>query len=559
MSSIRKTREVADGRRIQLHLELLEDRTLLDASFNQVYVGVLYQELLGRDVDPTGLAAWSGLLNAGVSPYSVVMEIMQSLETRTYVVQDLYQSILGRAPDPTGLAAWVNLLGSGPGMLPTLQSIMLGSSEFFTDAGGTNSGFLDSLWRHALGRGIDASGAASFGSFLAAGGQRMVAAQMVLNSGEAATTIVNNDYQGVLSRNPDPGGLAAWSQVFHDDNQAVVAGHLASPEFSGNVGAQLAAVGGLPSLPSLGDIRNAAKRIYDGLASFVQGLAAAARAVWTGLGNLKNTLVQGAQQLLLGKLTITVPANPLTFTAAEGDTTASPSQLTFAIKNTGGTVTGATAHVQGVSLVNGDPHFHITVSPKVPVDLAPGQSVTVTVTCSDPLGQFQLPSGQSAGSFSDTVRVTGNPGEAMDIGVRVNVGTKGQYLGEFLGTISENGADGNGAFSATLDGQASMTVTTSTSGGFDYSGTVTFKQSTGVNIEDFSNGGSAISFSGHVANLTGALTQFTVNLGEGMLTCNGSFSGTPSIFFGTCTYSNPGENDSDSGSGFKFNLTKQSG
>jgi hypothetical protein len=136
----------------------------------------------------------------------------------------------------------------------------------------------------------------------------------------------------------------------------------------------------------------------------------------------------------------------------------------------------------------------------------------------------------------------------------------GSLSGTLSGTVSENGADGNGAFTATLSGPMSITIKASASGGFDYSGSVTLQQSNGQDVEDFTvqNG----SFGGHVASLNGIATMFTISLNEGSLRCTGTFSGnvfsggtfSGNVFSGTCTYSNPGENNSDSGSGFTFRL-----
>jgi len=63
-------------------------------------INSLYQELLGRAPDPTGIAA-----NAGASADTIRESIMASPEYNNQNVNTIYEDLLGRAPDPTGIAA----------------------------------------------------------------------------------------------------------------------------------------------------------------------------------------------------------------------------------------------------------------------------------------------------------------------------------------------------------------------------------------------------------------------------------------------------------------------
>ena len=68
-------------------------------------------------------------------------------------------------------------------------------------------------------------------------------AQLVINSDEAGRLAVENDYQAVLGRGSDPGGLAAWLQVYHDDNPPVVGGLASSPESTTSLASKAAKAG----------------------------------------------------------------------------------------------------------------------------------------------------------------------------------------------------------------------------------------------------------------------------------------------------------------------------
>src|SRR5262249_9490379 len=82
-------------------VEPLEDRTLfstnqglgltlLPAAVNPLVVNSLYQTVLQRPVDPTGLATWSAALGSGQSAPQAVLGILNSPEGRANQVQSLY-------------------------------------------------------------------------------------------------------------------------------------------------------------------------------------------------------------------------------------------------------------------------------------------------------------------------------------------------------------------------------------------------------------------------------------------------------------------------------------
>src|SRR5439155_12361680 len=83
------------------------------SSSNQAFVAQVYLDLLHRPADAGGLAAWTGLLDQGVSRPAVVEAMESSLEYRTDLVQSLYTQYLHRNADPGGLNGFVAFLRSG--------------------------------------------------------------------------------------------------------------------------------------------------------------------------------------------------------------------------------------------------------------------------------------------------------------------------------------------------------------------------------------------------------------------------------------------------------------
>lgn len=77
------------------------------------YVTALYQAILGRQVDPSGLQYWTGQIST-IGRGGVALSLYQSLESRQNRVTALYQHLLGRPPDPAGLTYWAGqILTSG--------------------------------------------------------------------------------------------------------------------------------------------------------------------------------------------------------------------------------------------------------------------------------------------------------------------------------------------------------------------------------------------------------------------------------------------------------------
>src|SRR5262249_33610884 len=103
---------------------------------SQRFIAQVYLDVLGRQVDPSGLASWSAAIDAGASRSRIVAQIEASEEYRTLRVRDMYRRLLGREADPTGLSGFVAFLGRG-GTLERTEASILGSEEYFQRAGGS--------------------------------------------------------------------------------------------------------------------------------------------------------------------------------------------------------------------------------------------------------------------------------------------------------------------------------------------------------------------------------------------------------------------------------------
>lgn len=97
---------------------------------NDGFLQALYQDALGRPIDPGGLAWWSAQLDAGLSRTQVAVSILASDEYRANLIQSAYQHLLGRSADAGGLAFWLNALRAGA-TDQQLNAGLASSAEYF--------------------------------------------------------------------------------------------------------------------------------------------------------------------------------------------------------------------------------------------------------------------------------------------------------------------------------------------------------------------------------------------------------------------------------------------
>jgi uncharacterized secreted protein with C-terminal beta-propeller domain len=193
------------------------------------FVQQLYRDLLHREAELAGLYYWSLLIDQfHATRTDVAQQIEASSEYHVREVQNLYTSLLGRAADLGGLSGWVGFLDNG-GTIEQVKDAIFGSPEYYQHAGGTDVAFLSGLYHDILGRGVDSVGAATFGPMLANQVPRSAIAELVLTSPEAASKLVQNDYQNLLHRSADGYGLNLFTNMIlqgshEEDVLAMIAG-----------------------------------------------------------------------------------------------------------------------------------------------------------------------------------------------------------------------------------------------------------------------------------------------------------------------------------------------
>jgi streptogramin lyase len=207
-------------------------------SRNDLFVAQAYRDLLHREADPIGQAAFSNVLNSGLATRSqVAMAIENSPESRGLVVQGFYTKFLGRSADSAGLNGWLSFLAQG-GTAEQVEANILGSQEYFVRKGGTNAGFLTAVYQDVLNRPIDPAGATFWNRMLTNdASSRTTVALAILQSSESDQLEVQTIYLQFLHRPADAGGLATFVQALQSGtpNEVVIAAVIGSDEYFGRL------------------------------------------------------------------------------------------------------------------------------------------------------------------------------------------------------------------------------------------------------------------------------------------------------------------------------------
>lgn len=102
---------------------------------NSQFVDRVYQNVLGRPADATGLAHWKGQLDSGaLTRGQVMLAFSESAEYRALIDADVlvtmsYMGMLRRAPDASGFSFWVGYVDQGNSPLALIEGF-LASTEY---------------------------------------------------------------------------------------------------------------------------------------------------------------------------------------------------------------------------------------------------------------------------------------------------------------------------------------------------------------------------------------------------------------------------------------------
>jgi hypothetical protein len=152
--------------------------------YRTIEVQAIYQHFLHRAADPVGLQVWVSALGTGVTIEQLDAAFIASPEyfqlhggTTAGFLAGLYQDVLSRTADASGLSAFTQLLNGGFSRSQA-TSFFLTSQEYLSEVVAAD-------YQADLGRAVDSAGSAGFVLALESGMTDQAVAAALLGSGEA--------------------------------------------------------------------------------------------------------------------------------------------------------------------------------------------------------------------------------------------------------------------------------------------------------------------------------------------------------------------------------------
>lgn len=199
---------------------------------NRGLVSKYYVDVLGRAASAAEIDHWVSQIDAGTTRLGVARAIVDSPESRERFVTAVYGSVLGRAPEAAGLRNWAKMIAGGTDR-ETVVARIAASGEAYGRAGSANGPWVASLYRSILGREPDQGGLDAWTKQANGGMSREAIASGFTKSDEGVNKLVAGFYVTYLGRQPDAEGLATYVQAYRAGHRSeqIQAWILASEEY----------------------------------------------------------------------------------------------------------------------------------------------------------------------------------------------------------------------------------------------------------------------------------------------------------------------------------------
>lgn len=179
----------------------------------EAFVRATYQDFLGRPAEDWEVSVRVASLAGGYGKLNYLNELANSDEWLKAIVTSFYRTTLGRDPDTGGLSNWIGELRSKRLTVAQVAAQFYASDEFYLfHAGATNQSWVTELYRQILHREPDAGGLTAWTNLTNSG--RMNRGQIAENfyqSTESRMDRVSTLYEELLKRTPDPTGWPYWT------------------------------------------------------------------------------------------------------------------------------------------------------------------------------------------------------------------------------------------------------------------------------------------------------------------------------------------------------------
>lgn len=200
------------GDQVRLRLGLKSDWFSVSgivSSAAEAVVRALYQDVLGREPEPTGLASWTSIVLGTNNPRLVADGIVNSKERLQALIAVEYRRALHREPESTGLAHWVAFMERGATVSDLQVNVFASQESLQVLGGGDTRTWVAGMYQAILGRPAGPSETAEWAAVAATRG-REAAVAGIAKSQEAGMIRLLGYYERYLGRGLDPSGIASW-------------------------------------------------------------------------------------------------------------------------------------------------------------------------------------------------------------------------------------------------------------------------------------------------------------------------------------------------------------
>ncbi len=209
----------------QTTLQVVRAATEFDA-----YVAQAYLDLLGRDPTGAELEDWATRLADGTTTrLGFTNALTTTDEYRGLVVDRLYQLVLHRDPTAGERTTQVSRLAAGLAEKDMVGRLG-GSGEFFTQAGGTNAGFVDLLFERLVDHPPSSATRDRLVSQILGGRSRTSVATAIYQRLDSRNLRVDALFDTYLHREPSPERRAHYANLLKTRSDTFVAARLVSSQ-----------------------------------------------------------------------------------------------------------------------------------------------------------------------------------------------------------------------------------------------------------------------------------------------------------------------------------------
>lgn len=174
------------------------------------FVHRTYRDLLFRFLTDTQRDQIADQIAAGTKTRAAVTAaVVDSDEYRGLDVDRVFLKYLRRVADPGGRTYWINSIRNGKALW-RFRAQLFGSNEYFSKAGGSNGAYVEQAYEDVLGRKPDPSGKTYWTNKLDNGADRGSVALQFINSPEARRRLVDDQFLRLLDRKPTTAEQTTW-------------------------------------------------------------------------------------------------------------------------------------------------------------------------------------------------------------------------------------------------------------------------------------------------------------------------------------------------------------